>query len=145
MTELASQSKRLPNTTSQYIGLPKNISHSLGLPKKYLYFSHRLTEMNLCVNMACLYHISHINPFRNQLNLCTRGVSGGLSGVNCTIAKCIAIFSQVILICSTGEKQYVCMWCANHAHNHLKSRRKICPHRPYVWKPVNHVSQPSWA
>ena len=66
MTEPTSQSIRLPDTTSQNIGLPKNISHSLGLPKKYFYFSHRLTEMNLCVNMACLYHISHINPSRNH-------------------------------------------------------------------------------
>ena len=75
MTEPTSQSIRLPDTTSQYIGLPKNISHSLGLPKNYFYFSHRLTEMNVCVNMASLYHISHISNARNQaspFNLCTQ-------------------------------------------------------------------------
>ena len=76
LTEPTSQFIRLPDTTSQYIGLPKNISHSLGLPKKYFYFSHRLTEMNVSVITASLYLIvAHINPSRNQLNLCTRSCS----------------------------------------------------------------------
>ena len=119
MTEPTSQSIRLPDTTSQYIGLPKNISHSLGLPKKYFYFSHRLTEMNVCVNMASLYHISHINPSRNHAVQSLHTKLLNFAGVNCTVAKCSAIFSHVISICSTGEKQYVCMWCANHAHNHF--------------------------
>ena len=75
LTEPTSQSIGLPDTTSQYIGLPKNISHSLGLPKKYFYFSHRLTEMHVSVITASLYLIAHINPSRNQLNLCTRSCS----------------------------------------------------------------------
>ena len=66
MTEPTSQSIRLVDTTSQYIGLPKNISHSLGLPKKYLYFSHRLTEMNVSTITASLYLTSQINPSRNH-------------------------------------------------------------------------------
>ena len=111
LTEPTSQSIRLPDTTSQFLGLPKNISHSLGLPKKYFYFSHRLTEIeiNVSVISASLYLISHINPSRNQLNLFKRIKLLNFAGVNCTIAKCSAIFSHVISICSSGEKT-VCFY-----------------------------------
>jgi len=65
LTDPLSQSIRLSDTTSQYIGLPKNISHSQGLSKKYFYFSHTLTEMR--ITFETRVKIAKIN-FNWQIN-----------------------------------------------------------------------------
>ena len=51
--------------------------------------------MNVCVNMASLYHISHSKPSRNHAVQSLHTKLLNFAGLNCTVAKCSAIFSML--------------------------------------------------